>query len=100
VTTKRARRKLWRHVGGGCWIAGKSPGPCDDEYRHEKTGARMTLRTTIDRHFDMPARVSGPAELRRLAGTSRIRESKRDKPTRASLTKRERAKTSGSPRSR
>jgi hypothetical protein len=87
---------LWRHVGGGCWVAGKLPGPCDDEYRHDETGARITLRTTAARHFDMPARVSGPAELKRLSGTSRIRASKKNKPTRASLTKREGARIFGS----
>jgi hypothetical protein len=41
------------------------------------------MRTTIARHFDMPARVSGPAELKRLPGVSHVRETKIDKPTRA-----------------
>jgi hypothetical protein len=78
--TKKAKRpprkKLWRHAGGGCWVAGDSPGPCDDEYRHEKTGARLTAQTTFARHTDMPRWVSGPAELKRLPGVSRVRERK------------------------
>jgi hypothetical protein len=78
VTLKKKRplKKLWVHASGGCWVAGPKRGLCDDEYRHEETGQRLTMRTTVQRHFDMPRRVSGPAELRRLSGVSRLREKK------------------------
>jgi hypothetical protein len=88
MTRKAKRTKFWKHSGGGCWVAGGKAGQCDDEYRHEKTGHRMTMRTTADRHFDMPSRVRGPAELRRLSGVSDVRVSKEDRPTRASRPKR------------
>lgn len=40
--------------------------------RHQKTDRRLTKQTTIERR-DMPARVSGPSELRLLSGTSGAR---------------------------
>lgn len=67
-----AKKKPWKHVGGGCKIGGS----CDDEYRHDDSDRRLTCRTTAERHFDMPRRVAGPAELRRLRGVTNIRISK------------------------
>lgn len=55
-------------------IVGDSSHPCDDEYRHEQTGARLATRTTVARHFNMPARVGSAAELRRLSGVGAVRE--------------------------
>lgn len=91
--TPRSRSKPWKHAGGGCWVADGSPGPCDDEYRHEKTGHRLTMRTTLERHFDMPQRVSSLAELSRLTGVSRVRETKADRPTRARAAKKDHARS-------
>lgn len=57
-------------------IVGDSAYPCDDEYHHEKTGASLRVRTTVARHFNMPARVGSAVDLCCLSGVSLVRKRK------------------------
>jgi hypothetical protein len=76
----KASARHWKHVGGGCLIASKSPYSCDDEYRHDESGRLMKCKTTPERHVAMPKRVTGPAELRALMGITNIRVMKGARP--------------------
>ena len=61
--------KVWRRGSGGCHLRSDNyEYPCKDEYEHEKTGERITVYTTHERHFDMPEAVDNPSELYALAG--------------------------------
>jgi hypothetical protein len=58
----------WENIGGGCRVGGDQQHPCGDTYENMETGERVTVRSTEDRHVDMPEFVDNPAELCRLDG--------------------------------
>jgi hypothetical protein len=54
--------KTFKHTGGGCFIGEdpkKRPLPCDDMYEAED-GEKISILSTKDRHFSMPATISLP----------------------------------------
>lgn len=58
----------WTHIGGGCLVGVKDPHPCDDTYEEDATGERVTLDTSMHRHFAMPETADTIEELRALEG--------------------------------
>lgn len=64
-------KKLWEHTGGGTFLGGKSKFASDDDYENIKTGERILIRCTPDRHFNLPDWVRRPSDLTRLTGVSK-----------------------------
>ena len=62
----------WVHTGGGCMLAGMKKHPCDDAYKNERNGERVTFYTTPERHFNMPSKVSSLGQIKRLKGVGRM----------------------------
>ena len=61
--------KEYERIGGGCGLCSSfGDYPCDDEYEHIDTGERFTVRSTQERHFNMPQFVDGPSDLYQLSG--------------------------------
>ena len=58
----------WMKIGGGCRITSKITYPCDDQFEHRKTGEKVIVRSTRERHFKMPTGAHTIAELHVLVG--------------------------------
>lgn len=69
MNIKTQSKKQWEHTGGGVAFTGTEFN-ADDDYENLKTGERVTVFSTMERHFKMPKSVRKPSDLTRLTGVS------------------------------
>ena len=63
----------WTKVGGGCFLIGDDPYPCDDSYENKK-GERVVVHSTKDKTFEMPESTN---TLTALFGLHGVRPNRR-----------------------
>lgn len=60
------------HDGGGIAIGSGDKFPADDIYTDHRTGESLSVVCSVDAHFAMPNRVTGPAQLRKMPGVKSV----------------------------
>ena len=69
---------MWKNIGGGCMVVNGDPYPCDDEYENLENGARQTVLSKPEVHFNLPREVNDLSELATLGAVLKEEDEQAD----------------------